>query len=419
MTQALSRQLRRYARKHVNTSTWKKAHKAYRTYRDKSKQGRKNTSFLQRNVRAKSSFNSRSVMPGTRNFTHGANDRDPGVSKKRVRGVDYKRPKRVKVNKSFKLKVNKAMQGKTYSGFFQHTTYYFLAPPTAVNTQGVFPANYENTTELFSPQQFLNAASVLWNGKQFLAAGTPSNINDIGNFNPFETKIDVIKTWAVAQMRNNSKRTLYIKMYDCKAKSLQNSNFPLAQWNNALVEMNQTKGASTAFSENPRNTLSSTLHANPKSLIQFNKWWACEVTNIVLEPGQTYDYKITGPSNMTVDMSKYYNSGNYQQISKCGRYVFGTIYTDLENNTIAGASGQAGRFGEAALDAGVDIEYNVYYSLSIPEKAGFIGVGTAGAGTELGERHNSYVIQNDAVAYTNTTATRIDVENPVTSEANP
>lgn len=351
--------------------------------------------------------------------------RSPGVNIKKVKAVKFKGGRKVAVSKPLRAKINKVMNGRSYNGYYQHTTYQFVnvdgGGVSSSNTQTTFPTYYEGVQhELFTPQLVLNAASILWNGKSPTYPVQPT-VQDTRNFNQFETKVEVKKIWSCATMTNNTQRKMYVKMYDCKAKNMVSGNYPLGQWIAALSEMYNSKGVGAqGLSENPLNTLTTTLHANPKSIIQFNQFYSAECTTIVLAPGQTYEYRIKGPSQVSMDMSKYYNGTQYQIVNKFGRYVFGVAYLDLvtmDNTTPVG--GIAARAGESSLRSGLDIEYNTYYCLTIPEKAGIVGAGAVNTGLELGERHNAYSIQNDEVSLVGKVPYRVDEADPNPAEAPP
>lgn len=342
-------------------------------------------------------------------FSHPRNSTTASKSRKRVKGVDFKKGKKVKVSKDFKKKVDKVMAGHIYQGYYQ-SVFYGQSGLDQGNAQTVFYPDFDglNNGFLFTGAQFLNAASILWNGKPVPTAGPL--IGDALNFDKEQTKMRIRRSWAVMQIRNNSQRTQYLKMFECKPKSMQNQADPLQQWAATLLEM-QNSGAGTPFGENALNTATGTLHADPKSLKSWNKWWSAEVTKYVLDPGQVVDYVINGPSDMDIDLAKFYNGVTYNSIQKQGRYVFGVVYGDLTSTTLAGQ----GRAPENAITgAGYDLVYecNTYYAMEQPDKAGIVGpAGAAGVGTPLQERHNAYSIYVSPYIVSGS-AIRVDEENP-------
>lgn len=352
------------------------------------------------------------IKHNTRNkgFSHPTNSTTASKSIKKNKKVHYKKNKKVKVSRNLRLKVQKVISGRDYPGFY-HSIDYNEFNVTAQNAQATFQMSYDNLGEhVFSPNQFLNAASVLWNGKPVPAV---PGIADAFNFDPKQTKLYVRKSWVVTQFKNNTQRTIFLKMFNCRPKSDQNVNSALGQWGAALTEM-AGSGAGGAYSENPLGVTPQTLHADPRGLKQFDKFFAAEVTKYVLDPGQVVDYVVQGPSNMMLDYSKFYNGGVYFAQQKMSRFQFGVMYLDLCSGTLGGTA----RFPDAvgAQNPCLCWESNAYYSLDMPEKAGIVGAGVAGVGTQLQERHNAYAIAVSAPAIGGLGA-RVDEENPALTTA--
>lgn len=359
---------------------------------------------------------------GPRRVIKKAGLRNAAVNMKVVKKAEYPKKRKVIVSRPLRAKINKVINGREYSGFFQHTTYGYMKADNAANVQTVFEISAEGTqAELFTPNLVMNAAAVLWNGKPPRFPSVPT-IADAQNFNIEETKIYIKKAWCIVTITNNSQRKLYLKLFECKAKSNQTVAYPAAAWANALAQMHNSKAAPSApYSENPLNTTSVTLHASPKSLTQWNQWYSAEVTNVTLAPGQTYYYRLNGPTNTWMDMAKYFNSGTYQPVNKFGRYLMAVLYPDLVtmHAVPVNSNDSAARAGESSLRSGLDFEHNTYYSLLCPEKAGTVGAGTANVGLELGERHTAYSIQNDEASLAGMLPYRVDEVDPNPAEDPP
>lgn len=327
-----------------------------------------------------------------------------GKSKKYNKKVHYKKHVKTKVSRKLRAKIEKVISGRDYPGFY-HSVFYGTQVVPAQNTQAVFPLLADNLQQYhFSPQQILNAASVLWNGKPVPVAGP--FIGDVFNFDPKQTTVYVRKSWAVHQLKNNTQRTLYLKMFNCRPKNDQNGFDAIGQWVSCLAEM-AGSGAGGLYSENPLGTAVTTLHSDPRGLKGFSKWWTTEVTQYTMDPGQVVDYVVQGPSDVKYDFSKYYDGTTYMPVQKIGRFVFGVLYGDLTYGTLAGA---ARGVGNSVLNS-LAWESNAYYAMDMPDKAGIVGVGIAGLGTQLQERHNAYSIYVNQPLI-GAAFGRVDEENP-------
>lgn len=106
-----------------------------------------------------------------------------------------------------------------------------------------------------------------------------------------KTKLYVLDSWAQFTFKNMGQRThsMIIRENKPRARTLTTQT-AYQDWRRGLQELN-TNGM------NPQNNTPETLTANPKLVPQFNEFWKCEETQVTLGPGETFTWKLQGPSD--------------------------------------------------------------------------------------------------------------------------
>lgn len=323
----------------------------------------------------------------------------PNMEASKVRGAP-KRPRRksVKVTSSFKRKVQKVLDSYKIKGNWMEIQ---TGLRRFVNSDD----NIQISTELgdnFSYPLVLDAASVLWNGK------TPTldkAVTNAKNFPVRTTKIYVEDAYTVYTFRNNSRRTYHMKIFSCKSKDLTLSVTALGAWVNTMAAEAVVDGSNVAL-----NT-PSTLYADPRYYPNWNALWSAQVTTVVLEPGQSYVYRLQGPQKKLFDFPKYQQAGYVATGQKDFRNCFFTCYPDLVTTN----TGSAGRYidndpGED-ISSGIVYETKRVYKLCMPEQTGMDNP----ANIVNNMRKYTTGIQNWTLGQTGTVR-RIDDENPVVIE---
>nr|WAE42712.1 MAG: capsid protein [Cressdnaviricota sp.] len=376
--------------------------------------------------------------------------RNPGVTKKGMKKVSFhKKGANPKITKKFKAKIYKALEMKAPTGYYQDTSYGLINfTSLGVGEQVVNVLSDGMQDGLwFNPMRILDAASILFNGKGAGATGkwtpgqnapaSPTNNTGgyslpTGSFDPANIKIHCINSYVKYEFRNNSQRTVTMKLFECKPKSKQDyyaTGDALGQWSNTMQEERQSFSNITTH-ENVSDTPYNRLHVNPTISTSWKNNWSAGVTNVRLEPGQTYTYYLKGPQHYDYDFEKFWATAggsnvlnySFQDIQpKCTRSLFVISYPEvLPNNT--NPPSNAARYAGLTSFARVTYECTYGYVMSMPEQAGFsYGNATYAAALNkpqpLGFRRHAYAVYNWAVAGTATT--RIDDEQPGTGEANP
>jgi len=305
--------------------------------------------------------------------------------------IKLKRGKKVKVSSKLREKIKEVMKGASYSGhynaivqgtvgiaqypgsagpgaefFCDANAFPSLSDPQMVyciprhqsDTQskwvywGGFPQkdmstdqlSYEHMFEHFSPMQYLDAASKMWNNKFGVAeswfAQSPANINleakrsdgtltggssTVSTHNVTGLKLNIVNSHVKYTLRNNSQRTMNIEIFHCTPKI----KFPGTSALNDLYHTVQTElfgvtGAGIAATAANANRLSSLMtnktdqtgatitiadciqHPmfDPKDSLFWSARWKYEKKTIRIAPGETCQHSIQGPKNVLLDFNK-------------------------------------------------------------------------------------------------------------------
>lgn len=224
---------------------------------------------------------------------------------------------------------------------------------------------------LFDPYLLQYAAARLFNNRPTAGTGLTvralSNLritNGVGwkNFDDFADKaalkLTVQKLYAVITMKNNTSRTMYLKMFVCKPKYQRRSNvesvlslrgLPVIDWINQLdmegdakISGGQSSGqASIASTININDSVKFHTYNNvPTKCQSWNRLWSVEQFNLTLEPGQVHKHTVQG-DEIDVDFSKMFaseaNQTVFNDVQKLNRYVFFTGVPELAWDNVCGA----------------------------------------------------------------------------------
>lgn len=340
----------------------------------------------------------------------------------------------VKVSKQFREKVNKVFDSKEVTGTGRCILLggRVSTQPDRPSLQAVFPlplprCNNRQKGLLFDPEFIMYAASRLWNGRlaengatgTVLVNGAWSNINiqraDSGsgadssqnwcNFHSslftqaasFKVKVTNLK--AKITMKNNSGRTMYLRMYDCRPKiamedivDVDAEGKAISDWQRYTInydavaystgQMRGGAGAGTVQTRLANNSQPAinitkdgvnpsvqykTLYASPMQNENFKKHYAVNEYKIVLEPGQVHTHWVQGDEKV-YDFSKMgrFVGSDYQflNVQKSNSYIFFTAVNELAHSATS-----SGRL-LADLDPQLLFETEIYVTMKMPETAG-------------------------------------------------
>lgn len=375
----------------------------------------------------------------------------------------YAKKKKVRLPRGFRLKVEKALEPSEISGTWKQISYDCI-PATNIPTNGQYVGGLAQASVndysdwAFDPEDYLHAASVLWNDKadsqlsrvwsgtgnlgirvQNAAVGNVIPINGTAsqNFYPMDLKLTIKNSHETYKLKNNTQRTLYMKIYLLSPKgpgmktnpvtgplvetlTLSSSANPLALGNPGQV-WNNYMDLQAESNVNVASAVPQTLYQTPKSSPAMNKMFNMDETIVVLQPGQVYEYYIQGPSNFTLNyQSLFAGSDNstpsyYQGIQKHMRYPLFTLYQDLVTD-----GDRTGRYVSSEAtggNLGVSLERIVKFSLSMPDRVGGrFSTGTGGdpkiGQYQLGSRRDCYFHKVYTAVGPTGDLQRVDVENP-------
>lgn len=334
--------------------------------------------------------------------------------KKKLKVSDKFRKSVLQVTKPIGLR---GVQTEVNTGFLLH-------PATFDNQQQhYYHLNIGPGGQAFNPVHFQDAASVLFNSKTI---GGTKSIGQANNFNMTTLKFFVKNSYVKTTFRNNSQRTITLKVTTCKPKSAASfaGNDPLSQWDAALVK-DQTQGGGTIPGQNVTAVGRSFINLNPMMLPTFKHYWDQEETKFELQPGQSQSWFLQGPKDWEFDGNKYYNGGTFVDLQKFTRFVYCTTIMDL----VGDITGVAGRLkdpvnvGDTFQGNGIIYENTYHYDIKMPEQAGFVfPLGPAspfGLSQALNQRKGfTYAFKNYSGAQAGA-VNRVDDENPAVNTATP
>ncbi|ARD71302.1 putative capsid protein [Diporeia-associated CRESS-DNA virus LH481] len=360
-----------------------------------------------------------------------------------------KSPYKVRVSSAFRKKVIKAVSDKEPQGSATLTFIGGFFPPNgnvgwpvrdSVSKQWVFglPMGNQATSataysnganirsgDVFRTNMLLHVASRMWNG-----AAKATNFNEFGydrldNFCNPETsvgalKLDILKSWAVIEMKNVTRTKLRLYMYVCKPKYQRRT----ADFNARVDGVNS--GIPTQFTEfgtNISGVQASTYGIFPEMTPAWKRQWEFEKYEIVLEPGQEHRHTINGYCGQ-FDFLKAYKDSVHQNVQPIDRHVFFVMQTDLgivREGTPAVSYGvrTAQDSDDASLGLGILFETKVHWTLQMPEPAGarmpatgLLGVGAYNKPAGFRKRCYLYDIIDDTDLPNQTEVVNIDDNNP-------
>lgn len=328
-----------------------------------------------------------------------------------------KAKKKVRVSKPLRQKIQKVLDGDKIYGTGRCLITggrVSVNPPSAIE-QNVFALPIPDADDvqigmLFDPQFIMYVASRLWNGRPVtgtdLLTGSWSNVNTSysngGEWSNFTKQlgsnrsafcVDVHNLKAKITIKNNTNRTQYLKMYECKPKypcrfdppgGLGKSK-PHVDWDQGLDSDYHAKikgfepqsldlASGINFGTGTLGSVgASTMYAKPGICQAWNKQWSYNAYDIILEAGQLHQHWVQGDVG-EYDFSKYYATDEtggfvFNNIQKTNRHIFFTSVPEMATITNS-AIGQSGRLLSSNGGDKFLFETEIFCSMSMPESAG-------------------------------------------------
>jgi len=374
---------------------------------------------------------SKGAMAENTSSTRGASSK----KLKTVKSMHFKN-KEVHVSSQFKKMVLQVAQKDKISGIYETLNYGYLNA-TVANFQSIGQAEVGFATYskwAFTPEYFLDAVSVLFNGKtptsNLKAQTTAGTLGLQAGTNALNLKFNVRSSNEYYFLKNNTNRTATISIYLCEPKfnsTLLASNNsivtgaavtvanaiidPETSWTNACIDtiQNGTSVPVGGVYQTPQ-----TLLTKPTQYSEWKKTFNYELTEITLEPGQTYKYSMKGPEDLLIDFNKMYKNGVLYTLPKYCRFPMFVTRYDLIGTSIVPTLRAAGG-NASATGNGILYERKMSCCVNISEQVGFTypAAFVAGAVQNLNLRRPATFRTTWQVVQSGT-ETRVDEENPVT-----
>lgn len=395
---------------------WDAIYKGYRLHQYLSKQKKSGTSS------AKSGTSSRRSSMSISSSGSGVSTRGtrlPSRRKlKRKRGVVMKsRKSKVKkehITKKFRKKVRTALEEDKPKGWYRNiiTDRYYVPID---NQQTVVPLGFSQQSTpgfYFGVDRMVDAASALWNGYTSLAS--PNRFAS-GQFGLETFKMRVIDSWVNCYLVNNSQRVYILKVLEIKPKyRAPYVNF-LTEWTNGLANEVSAPAVNNT-SINISSVTPQILHEMPEACFGLMERFDVNVTRYVMEPGQSMQLKLQGPSEFDFDMNKYNSNGVVQDMQKFSRQWFVILQNDLIGTTSPANAPARWKDPNTAADQGYGLlaETREYYKFELPEEVGTL-FQTTPTGPTFRPRNLAHFAKYFGEFRTapSSGAVRLDEENPI------
>lgn len=347
------------------------------------------SSVFSRLASARSATRVASKGDSTNVRTYAIKKKSQGVKKEGVK-------KKVKVPKKLRKQIKQVLKASDHYGWMLETFAFKVTPTNDGQTTFPLGQPIDNSTRLiFDPIYVAHCASVLFNGK---ASTSSPTLSDTGYF-PLKTlKVNVHKQTSVFRLRNNSARTMYIKLYEVSPKNRSNDTMGLnfdSYWNKCMADEANSGGVGNPQKLNLSNANISVLYTTPYMIPSVTANYAIDQTSIILEPGKEYVYTMVG-KNTEYKYSKYYRPEDvFQNEQKFTKQLCITVHYDMVSTALGVPTRKTDMVGVSPY--GLMVEHTKYIKLSMPEQAGltFPNAPVGGVSYPLTHRKNCpYVINN-------------------------
>lgn len=436
------------------------ADKAFRTYRQKTKQmangrsrstsssvsrGRRSTPITpvsnprkrSRSTVSLGSSSSRSTMRGNpftvsnklTNAVHSGDAKQGGfkISGPRTSKAK-KKDKVVKITRNFKKKVDAALTKSNPTGYYQERYYQKFKPEDfrqviadlgGGNYLGQFGLS-NSTLHFFDPIRVIDAASVLFNNKA--PVGTNKTLADANNFDPLSFECEVTRQWVEINIKNNSARNIEVRLWTWELKKPQVNNGSAANFGTEWIASFAREASATDGKINQLSIGADTIGASPSMSPAMRERFAIEEKIILLEAGKYFKHTIQGPRKK-YNFPSFGLASGFNNAQKGNKGVCMAIMVDNTSTSTFGA-GNSGRVTDIAAADGFGILTETIYNyvIKVPDQAGFQYPASTALGTMQTlkqKRHGPYAIQiwNNPGAATIGPVTEVPDEAPLNQGA--
>lgn len=325
-------------------------------------------------------YRHRSKMNKLGNPLSGISTRLPYTRYKKGNANKVRGLKKVKVPARLRKQIKQTIEANHIHGYMQENYICTFNPAAPVNSnqtttiENMYLPN-DSFGSIFSWNHVLHCASRLWNGK---AAGSTPQITDAGNFVNNTTKVTVKKQWVTIRIKNDSTRTLRMKVVSATPKGSKCLATPVAAWTQAVA--NEITSGRVI---NCGNGIAQ-LYTHPKIFDEFNNMYGTSEMDYTLEPGQSVEQNVQGPA-MDYDGDKFFQLGAYNTFQKQDIFNFMVVTCDLiyaaaqVAPALAAVAGHLNDNTTFAPQNWILIEGTYHVQMSMPEPTGWQSGGIAPA----------------------------------------
>lgn len=350
--------------------------------------------------------------------------RQPGVVVRGKKKIDRKR-KAPKISPKFRKAVKRVLDVGTYTGSFDWVESGSFTYTSSNQWQQTASLWYNRGGDFFTPLDFLNAASMMWNLKGAVKGYAYGDANLLVNASNGNVKFNIVKSWVKISMVNSSHRTYYLRLYEGSPKKsgLVDTTVTSTMLSDLATDNVVTEGngilsgyvdGSLVTAASSEVMLNGSL-SNPNQLKNFASKWNIKKNLVQLEPGQSFDWHVPGPSGYNYDDAKTFDGATKQTFQKYSRSLAIAYSADLVTTT----AGTVGRWPETtSAEHGIIFETRFGCILGMPKNTGWQTVGAypaAGTPVVLGLARDRVVnVQWNATK--SGTIVRVDEINPISDE---
>jgi hypothetical protein len=320
--------------------------------------------------------------------TYAVKRKSQGVKKEGIK-------KKVKVPKKLRKQIKQVLKANDHYGWALET-FAFKITPDEIG-QDVFSLGQPiaGTRLMFDPIYVAHIASVLFNQKAITAS---PGLSDTGYFPLKSLKVNVHKQTSTFRFRNNTARTMYIKLYEVSPKNrgddTDGTNFD-QYWYDCMDNENNSGGVGNPAKLNVSGATPEVLYCTPYMIPSVTANWAIDQTTVVLEPGKEYTYSMSG-KNSEYNFKKFYRpNDNFLNEQKFTKQLCIAVHYDMVSTSLGVPTRKTEMLGVSPY--GLLVEQTKYIKLSMPEQTGisFPTAITPGNNYPATNRKNGpYVINN-------------------------
>lgn len=365
--------------------------------------------------------------PGSTNVLIGA------LKKKGKKVKKEGRKKKVKVSPRFKKMVNQVLSAKGPIGLMveniPHTVIHVLD-----NLQNVVYATDRFVQGIngwhFSPTYINYVYDKLYCNGTF-PVSISQNIDRYTNAFNDNQQIHVLEQYYIVKLKNNTARTLEVKLWDVSPKSAQDGsvNIDLISYMNTTTSDTGPVGnpgeRGTQGRENPSGCTPYTIGWKPTLMSSFNKLYSLDETILKLEPGKEYYHKVMGPNDKLYSYNKFKKNGIPIDVLPFVKTTLIVVNTDITASSLIG-NVQVGRWTDMTFTGpfGLLTETQQFTKIKCPDQTGFqrltaLSTPAPGSVQELSQKGYAYIIKNWYVSQEGLgTVVDIEDENPQAQAVN-